>query len=49
VKKTYVCFATTDLCVIAEPDSFVMQNMLICGFAKNMFSLSACLWGKGYV
>jgi hypothetical protein len=52
--KTYVCFATTGLCVIAEPDSFFIAkhvNLWICkplvnAICKNMFSLFACLWGK---
>jgi hypothetical protein len=35
IAKTYVYFATTGFCVIAEPDGFLLQNMLICGFAKT--------------
>jgi hypothetical protein len=34
-KKNYVCFATTDCVWLQKPDSFLMQNMLICGFAKK--------------
>jgi hypothetical protein len=47
--KTYVCFATTGLCVIAEPDSFLLQNILICGFAKTCLVCLLASGGKGYV
>jgi hypothetical protein len=35
ILQPLVCVIAQMVCVIAEPDSFLLQNMLVCGFANH--------------